>query len=433
MSPLLVGIIGVFLFLALAIMGMPIGFSFAGVGFVGIIFLRGLDPALSILGSMPYTWASNYNLVAVPLFILMGQFAYHSGISSELYDTAYKWVGKLPGGLAITTTLACTGFAACTGSSLASAATMSTIALPEMKKNNYNSRLAVGCIAGGGTLGILIPPSVIFIIYGVMTWTSIGKLFIAGILPGIITSLMFVALIYFMCKRNPTFGPPGPSFLFKDRLASLIGILGMLVLFTIVIGGLYLGAFSPSEAGGIGAFGAFMVLVVKARITKQNLADALRDSTRTACFSFTILIGAMIFGSLLTISGLPAALTTWIVSLSVSPKVILILILIMYLPLGGIMDSLPMILLTLPVVFPVIDTLGFDPVWFGVLIVLMSEISLISPPVGINAYIIQGIAKDVPLEEVFRGAVPFIGVLIVATALIVAFPQIALFLPGLMK
>jgi len=433
MSALFIGVISVFAFLALTMIGMPIGFSFASVGFVGIIFLRGLDPALSILGSMPYTWASNYNLVAVPLFILMGQFAYHSKISAELYDTAYKWVGKLPGGLALTTTLACTGFAACTGSSLASAATMGTIAIPEMKKNNYDSRLATGCVAAGGTLGIIIPPSVIFIIYGVMTWTSIGKLFIAGILPGLMLSSMFMALIYVMCKRNPTLGPAGPSFPLKDRLASLMGISGALVLFAIVIGGLYIGAFSPSEAGGVGAFGAFILLIVKARMTKQNLANTLRDSARTACFSFTILIGAMIFGSLLTISGLPGDLTKWVISLSISRHVILILILIMYVPLGAIMDCLPMILLTLPVVFPVIDSLGFSPVWFGVLVVLMSEMALISPPVGINTFIVQGVAKDVPLEEVFRGVMPFIVVMAIGVAILVAFPQIALFLPSLME
>lgn len=433
MSPLFIGIISVVAFLALAMIGMPIGFSFATVGFIGIIFLRGLDPALSILGSMPYTWASNYNLVAVPLFILMGQFAFHSRISADLYDAAYKWVGKLPGGLALTTTLACTGFAACTGSSLASAATMGTIAIPEMIKNNYDPRLATGCVAAGGTLGIIIPPSVIFIIYGVMTWTSIGKLFIAGILPGLMLSSMFLVLIYFMCKRNPTLGPPGPSFPLKERLASLKGTSGALVLFAIVIGGLYIGAFSPSEAGGVGAFGAFILLIAKARITKQNLANALRDSARTACFSFTILIGAMIFGSLLTISGLPAELTKWVVSLSISRYVILISILLMYVPLGAIMDCLPMILLTLPVVFPVIDTLGFDAVWFGVLLVLMSEMALISPPVGINVYIVQGVAKNVPLEEVFRGVMPFIVVMAIGVAILVAFPQISLFLPSLME
>ena len=226
MSPFLIGLIAVIAFLVLTMLGMPIGFSFLSVGFVGIIFLRGLDPALSILGSMPYTWASNYNLVAVPLFILMGQFAYHSKISAELYDAAYKWVGKLPGGLALTTTLACTGFAACTGSSLASAATMGTIALPEMKRANYDPALATGCVAAGGTLGILIPPSVIFIIYGAMTWTSIGKLFIAGILPGLMLASMFLVLIGFMCKRNPTLGPPGPSFPWKDTLCKSDGNLG---------------------------------------------------------------------------------------------------------------------------------------------------------------------------------------------------------------
>jgi C4-dicarboxylate transporter, DctM subunit len=433
LSPFLIGLIAVIAFLALTMMGMPIGFSFTTVGFVGILFLKGLDPALSILGSMPYTWASNYNLVAVPLFILMGQFAFHSKISADLYDAAYKSVGKLPGGLALTTSLACTGFAACTGSSLASAATMGTIALPEMKKAHYDPGLATGCVAAGGTLGILIPPSVIFIIYGAMTWTSIGKLFIAGILPGLMLASMFLALIYFMCKRNLALGPPGPAFSFKERIASLAGIWGALVLFAIVIGGLYFGLFSPSEAGGVGAFGAFILLILKRRITKQNLSSALRDSARITCFSFTILIGAMIFGSLLSISALPAELTKWVVGLPISRYLILVLILVMYVPLGCIMDSLPMVLLTLPVVFPVIKTLGFDPVWFGVLLVLMSEMSLISPPVGINVFVVQGIAKDVPLEVVFRGVMPFIAVMAIAVAILVAFPQISLFLPNLMQ
>jgi tripartite ATP-independent transporter DctM subunit len=423
MSPIILGIIGLIVFLLLIYIGMPIGFSFALVGFLGIIFLRGLDSALSILGAAPYTWASQYSLLPVPLFILMGQFAFHSGISNELYNFAYKWVGKLPGGLALTTMTACTGFAACTGS----------IAIPEMKKLSYNARLTTGVVAAGGTIGILIPPSIIFIIYGVISTTSIGKLFIAGILPGLMLSTFFFILIFIMCKWNPSLGPPGPSSNWKEKLAALPGVFGVLILFSLVIFGMYFGIFTPSEAGGIGSFGAFIIMIAKRKLTLQILGHALRDSVRTTCFIFTILIGAMIFSAFLTIAGLPAMFSEWIVTLPVSRYVILIFILLMYIPLGMIMDCLPMILLTMPVVLPVINTLGFDKIWFGVLLVIMSEMALISPPVGMNVYIIQGIAKDIPLEEVFIGAIPFTFAMMVGLAILVAFPQISLFLPGLMK
>ena len=430
MSPLTMFIIGIAVFLVLAFVGMPIAFSFALVGFVGVLLIRGIGPGLSMLGSAPWQWASQAGLIVVPLFILMGQFAFHSGISRDLYIAANKWIGRLPGGLALATNLACTGFAACTGSSLASGATMGTIAYPEMMKFKYSPRLATGVIASGGTLGILIPPSVVFIIYGFLTAQPIGVLFIAGIFPGLLLSGLFLALISVMVLRNPKLGPPGQSFPWRERFASLTGVWGMLVLFVVVIGGLYLGVFAPSEAGAIGAFGAFVVAL--SRRTKLPLfITALKDSLRLTCMVMTITIGAMIFGVFLTVSGAPSMLAAWITGLPVSPYVILILILLMYIPLGMVMDAMAMVLLTIPIIFPIVTGLGFDPIWFGVLIVLVFEMALITPPVGMIVYVVQGVTK-VPMEVVFRGNFPFLIAMIAALALLVAFPQISLWLPGTM-
>jgi C4-dicarboxylate transporter DctM subunit len=430
-SAITVGIIAVVGFLLLAMLGLPLGFSFAIVGFIGLVLKQGLMPALSLLGEAPYSWTSSYVLCAIPLFVLMGQFAFHSGISGDLYASANKWLNRLPGGLAIATMLACTGFAACTGSSVASAATMGTIAFPEMERFGYDRRLSTGTIAAGGTLGILVPPSTIFIIYGVMTETSIAALFIAGILPGLMLSAMFCVLIFVMCKRSPQLGPPGEAFGWKERFASLTGVWGMLILFLLVMGGLYFGVFAPSEAGIIGAFGAFIMLLVR-RVPKAVILTALIDSARITCYMLFILIGAMIFNTFFAVSGVPAAISEWVIGLSLPPMGILILIIILYIPLGMFIDSLGMILLTIPILFPVIKGLGFDPVWFGVVIVLMTELALLSPPVALNVYVVQGVTKA-PFGVVARGIVPFAVVLLFGIAILIAFPKISLFLPGMMK
>ncbi len=430
MPPLITFIVGMVLFLLLAFLGMPIAFAFGIVGFIGVIFIMGVSPGLAMLGSAPWQWASQAGLLVVPLFILMGQFAFHSGISRDLFIAANKWIGRLPGGLALATNLACTGFAACTGSSLASGATMGTIAYPEMMKFKYSPRLATGCIASGGTLGILIPPSVVFIVYGFLTAQPIGVLFIAGIIPGLLLSGLFLALISLMVLRNPKLGPRGQAFPWGERLKALTGVWGMLVIFILVVGGLYLGIFAPSEAGAIGAFGALVVALSK-RMGIRSLGTALKDSLRLTCMVMTILIGAMIFGVFLTVSGFPSMLSTWITGLPLPPYAILILILLMYIPLGMVMDAMAMVLLTIPIIFPIITGLGFDPIWFGVLIVLVFEMALITPPVGMIVYVVQGVTK-VPLEEVFRGNMPFLVAMIVALALLIAFPQISLWLPATM-
>jgi len=427
MSPLEIFIIGVVVFLILAFLGIPLAFSFAIVGFVGFAFIRGIGPALAMLGQAPWQWASQSGLIVVPLFILMGQFAFHSGISRDLYKSAYKWMGRLPGGLALATNLACTGFAACTGSSLAAGATMGTIAYPEMMRFKYSPRLATGCIASGGTLGILIPPSIVFIIYGFLTEQPIGLLFIAGIFPGLLLSGLFLLVILGMCILKPELGPPGESFPWREKLTSLTGVWGMLLLFLLVIGGLYLGVFAPSEAGAVGAFGAFVVALFR-RTTTQMLMTALKDSLRLTCMTMTILIGAMLFSNFVTISGVPTMFAAWVTGLPISPYAILLFILFIYIPLGMVLDSMSMVLLTIPTIFPIIKVLGFDPIWFGVLLVVVVEMALISPPVGMIVYIVHGVTK-VPLPEVFLGNLPFLLAMFVALALLILFPQISLFLP----
>lgn len=432
MSSIEIGGLGILGFLLLLALGMPIALSFATAGILGIIALQGLDPGLNLLGQAFYSWTSSYVLCTIPLFVLMGQFAFHSGISGDLYIAAYRWIGRLPGGLALATNLACTGFAACTGSSVASAATMTVIAYPEMQKANYDPRLSAGCIAAGGTLGILIPPSTIFIVYGIITETSINELFIAGILPGLLISALFCGLILYMCKRNPRLGPPGESFTWKEKISSLKGVCWMIGLFILVIGGLYIGIFAPSEAGTIGAFGAFAITLTRGELSRSVLVTTLKETVQFTSFALFILVGAMIFSNFLTLSGLPEALTSWITGLPVPPIIILLMILFLYIPLGAIMEPLDTILLTIPIVFPIIVKLEFDPVWFGVLIVVLSELSLITPPVAMNLYVLQGITK-LPLQVISRGIVPFLLVLTFGLIILVAFPEISLFLPRTMK
>jgi len=423
-------IVGIAVFLILVFVGMPIAFAFAIVGFVGVLLITGVRPGLAMLGAAPWQWAAKSDLIVVPLFVLMGQFAFYSGISRDLFVAANRWFGRLPGGLALATNLACTAFAACTGSSVASGATMGIIAYPEMKRYNYDDRLATGIICAGGSLGVLIPPSIVFIIYGFLTNQSIGVLFIAGILPGLLLSSTFLILIFVMCLRNPKLGPRGESFSWGERVKSLRGVWGMLLLFLLVIGGLYFGVFAPSEAGAVGAFGAFLTCLFK-RTKVSMLIKALKESLQITCFTMTILIGAMIFSVFVTVSGFPSVFSGWINSLSVPPLAILILILLIYIALGTAMDELAMVLLTIPTIFPIIKGLGFDPIWFGVVIVLIFEMAIMTPPVGMVVYVVSGVTK-VRAEDIFRGCWPFFFAMLVTLAILIAFPEIALFLPRTM-
>ena len=418
--------------LFLMFLGIPVGVSFGLAGFIGLIMVRGFEAALSILGSVPYTWTSMEALTPLPLFILMGLFAFHSGISTELFDTANKWLGRLPGGLAHATTLACTGFAACTGDSMAAAAAMGTVAYPSMEKYGYSRRLSTACIAAGGTLGILIPPSGPLIGYGFLTQTSIRDLFIAGMLPGLMLSSMFLILIFIMCKINPKLGPRGESYSWKVRLLSLRGVWGMLLLFILIIGGLYFGLFTPTEAGAIGAAGAFIIMIFKRRVTRPAMSEALLSSARISCFFLTLIIGAMIFNTFLATSGAQTMLREWILTLPVSRYVVLMGIVLLYYVCGWLMDAGAIMILTIPIVGPIMAGLGFDLVWFGIITTVLLEVDLITPPVALNLYVIQGVTK-VPMGEIIRGVIPFVITMSIFLVLVIVFPQISLFLPYLNK
>ena len=433
MTPLAIGLIGLAVLFVLLLSRMPIGLVMALVGFAGFAIIAGFSDALGILGTVPYATFANYNMSIIPLFILMGAFCYYSGLSKDLYDTVHAWIGHFRGGLSMATVGACAGFAAVSGSSLATAATMGTVALPEMKRYKYDDRLATGAVAAGGTIGILIPPSIVLILYAVITEQSIGKLFLAGIIPGVLEALFYLLTIYILCKFNPQLGPPGPGTTFKQKIVSLSNSWVVLVLFLVIMGGLYLGWFSPIEAAGIGAFGAFIFALLRKKLPWRSFKESLFDTGKTTVMIFIILMGAMIFGYFLAVSRLPYELAATIGDLSVNRYVILAIILVFYLFLGAVMDSLAMMLLTVPIFFPLVLELGFNPIWFGILIVRVCEIGLITPPVGLNVYIIRGVAKDVPMQTIFRGIAPFLIADVLHVALLVAFPQISLFLPNLMK
>jgi len=433
MTPLTIGFIGIGVLFILLFSGMPIGLVMGLVGFAGFAYLRGFDVALGVLQTVPYTTFHDYNLTVVPLFVLMGSFAFYAGLSKDLYDTVHSWLGHFRGGLAMATVGACASFAAISGSSLATAATMGTVALPEMKRYNYSPALATGAIAAGGTIGILIPPSVGFIVYGIITEQSIGKLFLAGFIPGILEAVFYMVTIWIICKRNPLLGPPGPSTSFINKIKAFKNTWVVLLLFVIVIGGIYFGVFSPTEAAGIGAFGAFIFAIARRKLGWQAFKGSFVETGRTTAMIFVILLGAMILGYFLAVSRLPFELASIIGGLPINRYIILVIVLFFYICLGCVMDSLAMILITVPIFFPLILALGFDPIWFGVIVVRVSEIGLITPPVGLNVYIIKGVAKDVSMGTIFRGIFPFLIADICHVALLVAVPQLALFLPGMMK
>ena len=433
MSPILIGIIFIIVLFILMASGMNVGIAMAVSAFAGLIYLMGFPQALAIIGAQPYRTAAAYTMSVIPLFVLMGNFSFYAGVSEDLYSTTYKLFGHLPGGLAMATTVGCAGFAATCGSSVATAVTMGSIAIPEMEKYKYAPTLATGCLAAGGTLGILIPPSIGFIIYSMLTNESIGKLFIAGVLPGILLTVLFVLTIYVIVRSNPTLGPPGPRFTLKEKLASFKGIWSALSLFILVIGGLYGGVFTPTEAGGIGAFGAFLLMIVRGKLTRGSLINVLVDTGKVTAMCFIILLGANIFGYFMAVTRIPNALADLTVSLPLPPVLIVVFILIIYLALGSVMDSIAMIVLTVPIFYPVVIELGFNSIWFGVIMVMVMEMALITPPVGMNVYAIAGVAPDdIGLYTVFKGIFPFLAAMIICIAILFVIPQVATFLPGLM-
>lgn len=433
MSPLTIGVIGVAVLLLLMFLRMPIGFAMAGVGFLGLVYFRGMDSALSCLGSIPYRTTAAYTLSVVPLFVVMGQFAFYSGLSRDIYSAAYNWIGQLKGGLSMASILACAGFAALSGSSFATAATMGAVSLPEMKRYNYDDSLATGCVAAGGTLGILIPPSIPLVIYGVLVEESIGKLLIAGFIPGILMASLFMVITYGLCKINPNLGPPRAGGSLKEKMTSLGGAWQLLVVFVGMMGGLYAGIFTPTEAGAVGTFLVFFIALVRRRLSWQNVRDSIIETMQITGMIFVILIGAMVFSSFIAFSNLPFELADFLGGLRSSPYLVIVIITVVYVILGCFMDTLAMIVLTVPIFYPLVQAVGFDLIWFGIIAVIMMELGMITPPFGMNVYIIHGIARDIPLGTIFRGAAPYIVGIVVCTILLIVFPQIALFLPAAMK
>jgi len=430
MTPVTVGIVGIALLIILFLLRMPVAFAMGFVGLVGFAYLAGLEPALSILSQDIFEQFSSYPLSVIPMFILMGTFAFASGISQRLYETTYTWVGQFRGGLTMATVFACAGFGAICGSSTATAATMGKIALPEMKKYNYDDALSTGTVAASGTLGILIPPSTILIVYGILTEESIGKLFIAGVLPGLLLSLFFAATVLLLCMRNPSIGPPGTPTSWRVKLRATTGIIETFILFLLAIGGLFLGWFSPTQAGAIGAGGTLVIGLARRQLSWQSFFEASKDGLRTSCMVIFIITGAVIFGHFMAVSTIPFALAAWLGGLPISPIAVMVIIIFIYFIGGFFMDSMALVVVTIPIFFPIVLELGFDPIWFGVIIVLGAEMGVITPPVGVNVFVIKGIAPDIPLETIFKGIFPFLVALAIVTIILVIFPQIATFLPS---
>ena len=433
MSPLTVGIIGIALLFLLFATGMPIAFVMTLVGALGYSYLSSIDGGMHILGISFYAGGTTYTLSVIPLFVLMGQFATHAGLSRQIYRAVERWVGHRRGGLAMATVGACAGFAAISGSSVATAATMGTVALPEMKKYRYGMSLATGTVAAGGTLGILIPPSATFVFYAILTEQSVGKLFIAGILPGITLALLFMLAINIRVRLNPKVAPMSEGATFKERIDALKGIWGMLALFVLVMGGIYTGVFTPTEAAGIGAFGAFVFSLYKRNMTWDRFMASLRLTGQNTGMIFIIVIGAYVFGYFLAVTRIPFELASYMSGLELSPYIILAGVVLIYTVLGMFLDGWAIMVLTIPIIHPMMVDLGFDPIWFGVMVVIMLEMALITPPVGVNVFIIKGVATDVPMYTIFRGIWPFWMAMLASLVILSIFPQIALFLPNTMK
>lgn len=433
MNPITIGIIGSGILVFLLFLGMPIAFVMMFVGFLGISYLTSVNAALPVVAKTVYETASHYPYTIIPLFILMGGFAGNAGITRQLYDSFDKWFRKWPGGLGIATIAACAFFAALSGSSVAASAAMGTIAIPEMRRFNYAPRLAVGVVAAGGTLSFLIPPSLGFVVYGMLTEQSIGKLLISGIIPGILLSLSFIGIVIFQVKLNPLLAPtPLDEISLKEKILALSGIWETLLVFLIVMGGIYLGFINPTEAGAIGATALLIIVLLKKKLTLKNLIASLLEATRISVLVLFLVAGANVFSYFLALSTIPMTVSNWMATLQVSRYFILFIIVLIYLFMGCFLDAISMMVLTMPVIFPVIKALGFDPIWFGVICVIMMEAGLITPPVGLNVYTLAGVVKDVPMETIFRGAMPFLLAMIAVVIVITIFPQIALILPGMM-
>lgn len=428
----LVAGIGFVTLFVLMVLRVPVGMAMGLVGVTGYGYIVGLEPALKMVGQTTMRTVTDSSFSVIPMFMLMGAFVSISGVSRELFRSANAFLGHLRGGLGVATVLACGGFAAICGSSVATAATFSKVAYPEMRHYNYPKSFATGVIAAGGTLGIMIPPSTVLAVYAILTQQDIGKLFMAGVVPGLLAITMYIVTISLIVMAKPGFLPAGERKSWGERLASLKDVWAPLALFVFVIGGLYGGLFTPSEAGGMGAVGAFILGVVRRRLNLAQIREALLEATRTSAAVFTVLIGALLFGYFLTITQTPQKVTEFLTGLGLGRYALLAIIMAMYLVLGCLMDAMAMIILTVPIIFPLILQLGFDPIWFGVIIVMTVELGLIHPPVGMNVFVIKSVVQEVSFTQIFRGVLPFIGTDLLRLLILIAFPAIALWLPGRM-
>jgi tripartite ATP-independent transporter DctM subunit len=430
----LAGVISIIIMIVLLLMRLPVAFVMLALGMGGIAYIKGMEAALGMAASIVYGTFANYALVVVPLFTWMGFIGFHSGISEHLYDAAYKLVGRLKGGLAIATTMACAAFGAICGSTTATSATFATLALPEMRKRGYDLSLATANIAASGILGVLIPPSVIFIVYASITAESVAKLFVAGIVPGILLAVLFIAATYVVVARHPEKAPPGPSFPWKQRILALAkGGVEVIIIFAAVIGGLLSGLFTGTEAGSVGCFATLVVVLARRALTWKGFVNSLKDTVRTSTMVMLLVAGAAIFGEFLGLTRLPMLVANWVVTLPLHPLLIMVGILIILMIMGCFVDALAMILLTIPIFYPAAMKLGFDGTWFGVIMTLALGMGVLTPPVGANVYVVYAIAKDVPVMTIFRGVWPYLIALWICCLVLLLFPQVVLFLPSFVK
>ena len=432
MNPAVVGLVGIVFLVVLIFSRMPVSYATALVGFLGMLGIAGFSYAMWFLGMETYSTIANFNWAVLPLFLLMSMVVSQAQISRDIYNTAYTWLGGVRGGLAMATVVGCGGFAAISGDSTATALAMSTVAYPEMKKHKYHPSLALGSICAGGTVGILIPPSTGFILYGILTEQSIGRLFMAGLFPGILEVVLYMVVIYVLCLRNPRMGPAGPKTTFKHKAVALKNTWSVLALFALVMGGIYLGVFTPTEAGAIGAFGAIVIGFGMRRLSRQSIVSAFLSTGRLTAMVLFLLVGAMIFAKFIAVTKIPFMLADLVAGLEASPYLILIGILVFYILCGCVLPLGATMVLTLPIIFPVILALGFDPIWYGVLMVRMLEMGLITPPIGIICFIMSGATK-VPIGTIYRGIIPFFIADLIEVAILIAFPLISLWLPTMMK
>lgn len=431
MSLTFIGILGIVLLLfILFIFGIPVGFAMGLVGFIGFSAVVSVNAGFNMLATVTWDTFSKYGLTVIPLFIFMGQVAFYSGLNEKLYNAAYSWVGHIRGGIAMATVMACSAFAAICGSNAATAATMTTVALPQMNKYRYEPMLSTGAIACGSTLGVVIPPSVVLIIIGLSTKQSIAKLFYGGLGAGILLAVLLTLTVYVLCRIFPSWGPVGEKTTFREKIRSLSGAIEMLTLFLVVMLGLYFGLFTPTEAGAVGSFFAVVIALFQRKLSWQNFKNSVFDTLRISCMVIVIITGAMVFGRFLAITRIPFDIADWAVALPFSKVTIMGIIFFIYIIGGAVMDALALLLITIPIFFPVAQELGYDPIWFGVTITVVTTLGAVTPPVGATTYVVGGMAANVPLERVFRGVAYFLPAYILCIVLMMLFPQMVLFLPN---